>query len=175
MGTNIKNRLAVRLKQAAQTASVVLLFSLAADYWRRPTVPAGAALRPVALIGRAVPVTLAEAGGSRTLVLYFWGSWCGVCRHTSPAVQRLKADGIPVLGVATASGSDAEVAAYLRRHGWDFETANDADGTWTRQWQVRVTPTVLLVKNGKVVHSTAGIASYPGLRARVWLADILGG
>ena len=110
-----------------------IIVSLVLDWWRAPNVPPEAAALPLQTIqGRQI--TLAEVGGDRTAVLYFWGSWCGICRHTSPAVDKLSRQGIPVIGVALRSGSDEEVGAYLKTHGWQFDTVNDADGTWSGQW-----------------------------------------
>ncbi|OAM27163.1 MULTISPECIES: protein disulfide oxidoreductase [Eikenella] len=157
------------LRQAAGTLAAFLIISLLMDWYRAPAVPPQAAALPLhTLQGRHT--TLAEAGGSQTAVLYFWGSWCGVCRLSSPAVDKLSRRGVPVVGVALQSGSDADVRSYLKQ----FDTVNDPHGQWAQQWQVRVTPTIVLVKNGRVRHSTTGAASYWGLRARIALLDWLG-
>ena len=105
------------------------------------------------------------------MVVYFWGSWCGICRYTSPVVNRLHQAGVPVLGVALRSGSPQEVGAYMRRQQLHFDNVNDERGVLSQQWQVQVTPTVALVKNGRFIHSTSGVSSYWGLRSRIWLAD----
>lgn len=166
----MRNRAVYWLRQAFQTALLVLLVSLAVDWWRKPAGPARFAGQPLATLSGG-QTTLAAFSRNRTAVVYFWGSWCGICKHTSPAIQRLHEAGVPVLGVALQSGSAEEAAAYMRQNGLSFDTANDPQGEMSRQWQVAVTPTVVLVKNGKTVHSTTGIGSYWGLRARVWLAD----
>lgn len=160
----MKSKLFKLLKQAAQILLVVSAVGFGADWLRRPDVPAA----------DGQTATLAQISAGRTAVLYFWGSWCGICKHTSPAVQRLHENGTPVVGVALRSGSAAEVRGYMRRQGLDFATADDPQGDIARWWGVRVTPTIVLVKNGRIVHSTTGIASYWGLAARVWLADRLG-
>ena len=90
-------------------------------------------------------------------------------------MDKLARNGVPVVGVALQSGSDEEVRGYLKTHGWQFDTVNDASGGWTQQWQVQVTPTIVLVKNGRVRHSTTGLASYWGLHARIALLDALDG
>lgn len=166
----MRNRAVYWLRQAFQTALLVLLVSLAVDWWRKPAGPERFAGQPLATLSGG-QTTLAAFSRNRTAVVYFWGSWCGICKHTSPAIQRLHEAGVPVLGVALQSGSAEEAAAYMRQNGLSFDTANDPQGEMSRQWQVAVTPTVVLVKNGKTVHSTTGIGSYWGLRARVWLAD----
>ena len=72
------------------------------------------------------------------------------------------------------SGSLKDVQNYMQRNQLQFDTINDEKGTLSQQWAVRVTPTIVLIKNGKVVHSTTGLASYWGLRMRVALANGLG-
>lgn len=62
--------------------------------------------------------TLAGFDRNRTAVVHFWGSWCGICKHTTPVVQRLHKAGVPVPGVALQSGSDEEVQAYMRVQTW---------------------------------------------------------
>lgn len=178
----LKSRLKSRLIGAGQFVLLLALFAFAADWWRAPVMPEGAAQQPVRVLsgsGNGVAaehnIVLAQAAENRTVLLYFWGSWCGICRHTSPAVQRLHREGVPVIGIAVRSGSDADVLAYLRGQGWDFATANDDDGAWARQWQMKVTPTFVLLRNGRVVHTTTGVASYWGLKARLLLADWTGG
>ena len=75
------------------------------------------------------------------------------------------------MSIALQSGSDEEVRAYMDKQGLDFDTANDADGALSSRWKIAATPTVVLVKNGKMIHSTTGLSSYWGLRGRLWLAD----
>lgn len=160
-------------KQIAQTLILLLLISLAMDWWRSPTAPLNAADTPFTTIQRVAPTTLAAASAERTLVLYFWGSWCGICKHTSPVINDLHEDGVPVLGVALRSGSLNDVRAYLAQNQLAFDTINDEYGELSRAWQVKVTPTIILIKNGKIIHSTTGLASYWGLKTRIWASNFL--
>ncbi len=155
----------------AQLLLTVAVLSVLVDYWRAPVAPVQAAFTAFQTEKQPAPVSLAQLSRERTLVLYFWGSWCGICRHTSPVIQRLHEDGMPVLGVALRSGSRQEVRDYLQQHHWTFDTLNDEHGDWSQAWQVKVTPTIVLVRQGKVIHSTTGLASYWGLKLRVALAD----
>ncbi|XXQ67863.1 protein disulfide oxidoreductase [Neisseriaceae bacterium B1] len=106
-------------------------------------------------------------------MLYFWGSWCGVCKHTSPVVHDLHENGVPVLGVALRSGSLNDVHDYLRQHRLAFDTINDERGELSQAWGIKVTPTIVLIRNGKVIHSTTGLATYWGLKTRIALANVL--
>lgn len=169
----MKKKLLSGIKFAVQTALVFLLVSLFLDWVRKPDEPAGAAGRPLTLLS-GQRLTLGQFSRDRTVLVYFWGSWCGVCRYQSPIIDDLAADGVPVVGVAVRSGSSAEVAAYMEKRGLGFPTVNDEDGSLSGAWRIMATPTVVLVKNGKMVHYTTGISSYWGLRARIFQADVFG-
>ena len=169
----MKKKLLSGIKFAVQTALVFLSVSLFLDWVRKPDEPAGAAGRPLTLLS-GQRLTLEQLGRDRAVLVYFWGSWCGVCRYQSPIIDDLAADGVPVVGVAVRSGSASEVAAYMEKRGLGFPTVNDEDGSLSGAWRIMATPTVVLVRNGKMVHYTTGISSYWGLRARIFQADVFG-
>ena len=165
-------------KQAAQMLLLLLTISLAVDALRAPKLPIQAVQTALPIVPRspdAAPLTttLQAASQNQTLLLYIWGAWCGICKHTSPVVQRLHDNGTPVLSVALRSGSDADIRAYLQQQGYTFPAVNDGDGTLAQQWGVKVTPTIVLIKNGKVLHSTTGLASYWTLKTRIALVNAL--
>ena len=165
-------------KQATQMLLLLLAISLAVDALRAPKLPIQAAQTALPIVPRspdAAPLTttLQAASQNQTLLLYIWGAWCGVCKHTSPVIQRLHDDGTPVLSVALRSGSDDDIRAYLQQQGYTFPAVNDDNGAWSQQWGVKVTPTIVLIKNGKVLHSTTGLASYWTLKTRIALVNAL--
>lgn len=157
------------VKNILQFALFLAVLSVAADYWRRPSAPLDATAHPLSTLSGS-SLTLAQHSSNQTVLLYFWGSWCGICRHTSPVIQKLHENGVAVLGVAVQSGSDADIRAYLDKQAWHFDNINDADGSLSRQWQMQVTPTIVLVRQGRVLHSTTGLSSYWGLKTRLMLA-----
>lgn len=158
------------IKQALQLLVIVAVLSFVMDWWRKPAQPLDFANHPLVTV-QGQTLTLEEISRQRPVVLYFWGSWCGVCRHTSPVINRLHQAGVPVLGVAWQSGTPQAVKTYLNKHQWQFNTVNDADGSLVRKWQIKATPTIVLIKNGQMVHNTTGLSSYWGLRLRLWLAS----
>jgi len=165
-------------KQATQMLLLLLAISLAVDALRAPKLPIQAAQTALPIVPRspdAAPLTttLQAASQNQTLLLYIWGAWCGICKHTSPVIQRLHDDGTPVLSVALRSGSDDDIRAYLQQQGYTFPAVNDDNGAWSQQWGVKVTPTIVLIKNGKVLHSTTGLASYWTLKTRIALVNAL--
>ena len=165
-------------KQATQMLLLLLAISLAVDALRAPKLPIQAVQTALPIVPRspdAAPLTttLQAASQNQTLLLYIWGAWCGICKHTSPVIQRLHDGGTPVLSVALRSGSDDDIRAYLQQQGYTFPAVNDGNGALAQQWGVKVTPTIVLIKNGKVLHSTTGLASYWTLKTRIALVNAL--
>lgn len=117
-------------------------------------------------------VSLAQLSHERPLLVYFWASWCGVCRFTTPDVARLQAAGGNVLTVALRSGDDTQVKHWLARKRLALPVVNDPAGTLSAQWQIGVTPTFVVVSQGKVVQSTTGWTSYWGMKLRLWWAAV---
>ena len=152
---------------------LLLAISLAVDALRAPKLPIQAAQTALPIVPRSQTTTLASASQNQTLLLYIWGMWCGICKHTSPVIQRLHDGGTPVLSVALRSGSDDDIRAYLQQQGYTFPAVNDGNGALAQQWGVKVTPTIVLIKNGKVLHSTTGLASYWTLKTRIALVNAL--
>lgn len=91
----------------------------------------------------------------------------------SPNIQQLSENGTEVLGVALKSGNDAEVQSYLNENGYTFATINDPTGEFSQGWDIQATPTILIIKDGKIFNHTTGYTSYLSLKLRLWLAKIL--
>ncbi|MCW9698827.1 MULTISPECIES: protein disulfide oxidoreductase [unclassified Avibacterium] len=150
----------------------VLLFgviSLAMDYWRRPNAPENALQQPLRKLA-GERIQLAKLSKEKPVLLYFWGSWCSICSLTSPSIASLANEGIQVISVALKSGDDQTVQDYLQQHQYNFLTVNDPQGTLSAQWQIQVTPSIIIIKNGKIVHTTTGLSSPWGLKLRLWLS-----
>ena len=106
------------------------------------------------------------------MLIYFWASWCGVCRFTTPEIARLHSEGENVITIALRSGNEVEVMRWLARKGVDFPVINDADGTISRSWDISVTPTLVVMSHGRVVSTTSGWTSYWGMKLRLWWAKM---
>ncbi|AXK25216.1 protein disulfide oxidoreductase [Serratia marcescens] len=117
-------------------------------------------------------VSLAQLSHERPLLVYFWASWCGVCRFTTPDVARLQAEGGNVLTVALRSGDDTQVKQWLARKRLVLPVVNDPAGALSAQWRIGVTPTFVVISQGKVVQSTTGWTSYWGMKLRLWWAAV---
>lgn len=142
----------------------------AINLWRSPVMPDSPKLVYQNNTGQVVDV-VAQSYDTPVLI-YFWGSWCGICRTTSPNVQALHADGRDVLSVAVSSGDDNELLTYMNKHSYDFYTINDQHGVVFSEWGGQVTPSFVILDDGKVAQSFTGIAPLWLLKLRMWWAGV---
>ena len=160
-------------KEALWLLLFALILSTVLDLWRSPALPEGSPL-PVLTLQDGTRANLQAMSRGRPLLIYYWASWCAVCRFTTPAVEQLWQDGENVLTVALRSGDNTRLRQGMARKGLSFPTHNDEQGTLAARWQVNVTPSFLILKDGKVVSSTTGWSSRWGLQLRLlwasWLA-----
>lgn len=62
------------------------------DAWRAPQLPVAFDSTPLQTLD-GENVTLASLSKEDPVLIYFWASWCGVCRFTTPEVARLYSEG----------------------------------------------------------------------------------
>ncbi|EFE95541.1 protein disulfide oxidoreductase [Serratia odorifera] len=162
-----------RLKRWAREILLLLLITggivWLMDTLRAPQAPDAFAEQQLATLDGSA-VSLAQLSQQRPLLVYFWASWCGVCRYTTPSVAKLAALGDNVLSVALRSGDDVQVAEWLAGKRLSLPVVNDPNGALAAQWQIGVTPTLVIIDKGKVVQSTTGWTSYWGMKLRLWWA-----
>ena len=160
------------LKNAVSLLLTFVIMSSILDFIRKPTVPDN--INATALYDlQGNPFFLPQLAQDKPTLLYFWGTWCGYCRYTSPAINDLAKEGYPVVSVALRSGSAQDVANYLMEHQYGFTTVNDPQGELATQWHVGVTPSIIILRHGKMDLATTGWTSYWGLKVRLFLATFL--
>ncbi|OCA64769.1 alkyl hydroperoxide reductase [Aeromonas piscicola] len=164
-----------RLQRWGKEALWLLLFgvviSTALDFWRSPALPEGNPL-PTLTLQDGTTADLQAMSRERPLLVYYWASWCAVCRFTTPTVEQLWQDGENVLTVALCSGNTQQLSKGMGKKGLTFPTHNDERGDLAARWQVSVTPSFLIVKDGKVVSTTTGWSSGLGLKLRLAWASL---
>jgi thiol-disulfide isomerase/thioredoxin len=137
--------------------------------YQQRDLPRGSApeLRGVELDGGEV--SLADYRGA-PLLLHFWATWCGVCRAEQGSLDSIASD-LPVLTVATQSGSASGVAAYVTQHGVRSRVVVDDANELARRYGVGSFPTTFVLDgHGKIRFVEVGYTTELGLRARMWLA-----
>lgn len=141
------------------------------DSWRHSEAPETVP-RELLLDVNGAQIDLFQMSQDKPVLLYFWASWCPVCKAVSPAVASLR-DEYPVVTVALSSGSREKVLSSAREQGLEFPIVNDPDGDIARAWDVRGTPTIAVLYQGRVNSMTSGITTSPGISMRLWLAAML--
>lgn len=153
-------------KEALWLLLMALVISTALDFWRSPALPEDGPL-PTLILQDGTTADLQAMSRDKPLLVYYWASWCGVCRFTTPTVEQLWQEGENVLTVALRSGNSIQLQQGMTRKGLTFPTYNDEQGNLAARWQVSVTPSFLIVKDGKVVSTTTGWSSGLGLKMRL--------
>lgn len=148
--------------------AVLLVYALVRTYQQRDLVIGLAPdLSGTAVDGRALVLRT----GDRATLVYFWATWCPVCRLEHGTIEAIAADW-PVITVALQSGTDAELLRYLTDNGLKAATLNDHGGEQAANWGVRGTPTFFVVDRQRQIRfREVGFTSEWGLRVRLWLAE----
>lgn len=109
----------------------------------------------------------------RPAVIYFWASWCGVCRAMENTVRVVGRD-VPMVTVALQSGDVAEVKRYVAEQGFALPVVVDADGAMGKAYGLRGVPAAFILgPDGTIRFATVGYTSEMGMRFRLWLAGWL--
>ncbi|MCE9990411.1 protein disulfide oxidoreductase [Enterobacter asburiae] len=164
------NKLPRLLRELGLWLLIGIAVSLAVDYFRQPALPQNFAATTLHTLD-GQPVDLIAMSEERPLLVYVWATWCGVCRYTTPSVAALAEEGGNVMSVALRSGDSATLEAWLAKKKMALPAINDASGSLARQWDVQVTPTLVVLSHGEVKSITTGWTSAWGMRLRLWLAS----
>lgn len=147
-----------------------IIVYLMINLWRAPSLPDTPPLSYTTFDNQTVDV-IAQSYHQPVLV-YFWGMWCSVCRFTTPSVEQIHKTGQPVITIATRSDSTTQLVDYLNQHQLDFVVINDLDGRVFDDWGAKVTPSFVILKNGNIHQSFAGITPLWLLKLRLSIAQI---
>lgn len=129
--------------------------------------------------GLAPPIEAAQVDGShisleqfqgRPVLVYFWASWCTICKLEQGAINAIKKDW-PVITIAMQSGDAKDIDQYLKENGLDWPVIADPDGSLAQRYGVRGVPSSFILDKDGVIHSReSGYTTSYGLRLRLWAA-----
>ena len=164
----MKKRLGKFIRESVVTLLIAVGVMTAYNIYLQRNMPSGGAPVLTGITLDDSRFNLDAASEDETVLVYFWASWCSVCRVVSPSVSDIASD-YPVISVALASGNDDRVSRYLAAHQLEFATMNDESGRLSREWGVQATPAFVIVKNGEIRSVTTGYTTGLGLRLRMML------
>ncbi|EIK0773819.1 MULTISPECIES: protein disulfide oxidoreductase [Vibrio harveyi group] len=157
------------LKEIGLFVFIAVVFSIGVDLWRQQSIPVANAPN---IVGQSIDgksVDIFEMSKEKPVIVYFWATWCPVCKFVSPTINLIdKMDSYEVIGVSISSGPDDRIAKFLESHHYDFSNLNDSRGLNARSWGILVTPTIAVVKGGQIQFVTTGFTTPIGLLARIW-------
>jgi len=108
---------------------------------------------------------------SSVKIVHFWATWCPTCKLEAANIERVSKY-YDVITIAVNSGSDYEIAQYLKEHNLDFKVINDKESKISHKYNISAFPTTLIYdKNNKLVFSDVGYTSTLGLILRAWIAS----
>jgi thiol-disulfide isomerase/thioredoxin len=109
---------------------------------------------------------------NKPAIIYFWGSWCGICGSIQGTVSQVLQDYSGVT-VALRSGTNADIAHYLQKNNLNWQVINDNDGALAQAFGVNAVPAVFIVgPDGTIGFITLGYVTEVGLRLRLWWLGI---
>lgn len=157
-------------KELISMILIVGVVSFAMDFYHSRNMPQGDAIPIVgqSIQGEDIDVIELSKNG-KPVIVYFWATWCGACKLVSPTVNSLS-DSHQVVSVAFSSGSDDRVQRFIDAKEYDFPVINDLSGSISRSWGINVTPSIVIIKDGKISSIATGVTSPIGLWLRTYFA-----
>ena len=112
----------------------------------------------------------------KVVVINFWATWCAPCLEELPALQTYAdlTHGSEVV-VLTVNVKDplSRIQAFVARHGYTLPVVSDRQGTWAKQWGVKVFPTTVLVSpQGQPQWVIEGPLDWTGLEVAQWVREL---
>jgi peroxiredoxin len=110
---------------------------------------------------------------AQPVLVYFWATWCPVCRAEQGTIEAIAHDNPKVITVAMQSGSRDEVVKHLEEQALSFPVVNDPDNRISASWGVHAVPASFIIdRDGQIRFVEVGYTTGVGLRLRLWLAAV---
>jgi len=150
-------------KELSGIVLIVAVVSYAMDFYYSANLPQGTAppISGMTVQGEMIDAIEMSKSGEPVIV-YFWATWCAACKFVSPTINQF-ANNHQVVSVALSSGSDERVKRFLGAKEYKFPVLNDSTGQISRDWKISVTPTIVIIKDGEIQHTSTGVTTPWGL------------
>lgn len=146
---------------------LILIVFMAVRAWQLRDAIAGMAPDIQAELSSQQSFKLGQFHG-RPALIYFWASWCPMCKMTNDNIVSIAED-YQVVSIASWSGKKDEVVDYMQEAGINMPVIIDDEGYWAREYNVKGVPTSFLIDpSGEIQFIESGYSSEFGLRLRLW-------
>ncbi|GIX40573.1 MAG: thiol:disulfide interchange protein [Leptospiraceae bacterium] len=96
---------------------------------------------------------------NKTILINFWATWCLPCKIEIPMLENIYKElnpyGLEILGI---SSEDPEtIKTYLKDKNISYPIIVDKDYFLTNYFNVRGYPTIIIIKNNKIIDVSTGL------------------
>ncbi|UCX04013.1 protein disulfide oxidoreductase [Shewanella glacialimarina] len=171
------------VKQLRDISIILVILFFITSYLQRDMINGQAPnLSAVTVSQQSFDLTTLASTSTKPTLIYFWGSWCSVCKITSPMVNSVaSSNDYQVISIAVASGSDDDITQYMQLNQLSFEVINEAQlpqvinqPSLSQQWGANAFPSIYIIdKNQHIRFVTSGVTTTWGLKLRLWLTTFL--
>jgi len=114
-------------------------------------------------------VKLSDFGEDEVVVLNFWFTTCGPCRHEIPELTKYHEahPEVPLLGISVDALPLRQLAGRSEKLGITYTVLHDERSQVAAAYGVRIFPTTIVVRGGEVISSRIGEVDERSLGAMV--------
>jgi peroxiredoxin len=119
-------------------------------------------------------VKLSDFADDEVVVLNFWFTTCGPCRHEIPELTKFHEANpeVPLLGISVDALPLSQLAGRSKKLGITYPVLHDERSRVAADYGVRIFPTTILVRGGEVIMSRIGEVNERSLGKMVAAAKV---
>ncbi len=108
-------------------------------------------------------VNLRRLEGQKVVVVNFWATWCGPCRHEIPdfneVYARYRDRGVEILGISVDQSPESEVPPFMKTNPIDYPVLVGSPEL-TYKYSIRGLPTTFIIdRSGRITQRIIGMTS----------------
>jgi len=155
------------IKEGLITLLMAFILVNAISYLRKPSL-SFETLPPLTIPMVNGKTFQSEQHKGKPLIVHFWATWCPTCKVEIDNFNTLSKE-FDIITIAVNSGSNEELANFMREKNLDFPLINDTNAILAKKFAITAYPTTFIFdKEGKVAFSEVGYSSTLGLKLRMW-------
>lgn len=116
-------------------------------------------------------INLRSLEGQKAVVVNFWATWCGPCRHEIPdfndVYARYRDRGVEILGISVDQSPETEVPPFLQTNPIDYPVLAGSPEL-TYKYGIRGLPTTFIIdRSGRITKRIVGMTKGATLEAEL--------